>query len=673
MGQFDLVRNRINTLVQELNEHSYRYYVLSAPTVSDAEYDRLYRELEDLEARHPDLVQLDSPTQRVGSHILEGFAEVTHRLPMLSLNNAMNESEIGEFDAQVRRFLEKENSSADLLQYTLEYKFDGVALSIVYQDGLFQQAATRGDGAVGEDVSANVRTIGAVPLKLRGNEFSTGLVEVRGEVLFLKKDFERLNSERIAVGEEPFANPRNAASGSLRQLDSKVTAKRPLTFFAYSFGMVEGLTLPGTQFERVKKLNAIGFKISPLFEVAGDLPQVLEIYRAAEHQRENLPFEVDGLVLKINSIALQDALGFRHRSPRWAVAAKFEAVEENTKLLDIVVQVGRTGVLTPVAVLQPVEVGGVTVSRATLHNEDEIKRKDLRIGDTVVVRRQGDVIPAVVANIPSLRNGTERPFQFPKKCPECAQTVVRPQGESAYRCVNRHCPAQIEQRLIHFASRDAANIDGLGEKLVALLLEHGLLREIPDLYRLKREQLEALPRMGELSAANLLEALEKSKNITLDRFIFALGIRHVGAKTATLLAAHCGDIDRFRQLGEDELLRIHEIGEETAQAIVSFLQEPREQEVIGALLDLGIKIAPFQRISAGRLTGKTFVLTGTLQSMSRKQAQERIENLAGKVVSAVSKNTDFVVAGSEAGSKLEKARELGVKVLDEEKFLEMVS
>ncbi len=672
MSELASAKERINKLVEELNEHCHRYYVLSAPTISDAEYDRLYRELEKLELDHPNLAREDSPTRRVGAVPLKEFSEVAHVIPMLSLSNAMDEAEIEDFDAQVRRLLEKEEQSVSALQYTLEYKFDGVAISLIYENGILARAATRGDGSTGEDVTQNVRTINSVPLKLRAQGLSGTRLEVRGEVLFLKRDFEKLNAERLAKGEEPFANPRNAASGSLRQLDPKITANRPLTFYAYTVGVSEGVSLPSTQFDRVKFLNKLGFRISPLFDLVPSIKRALEIYRQAQEQRESLPFEVDGLVLKVNSIELQETLGFRHRSPRWAIAAKFQAVEENTKLLDIVIQVGRTGALTPVAVLAPVEVGGVTVSRATLHNEDEIQRKDLRIGDTVVVRRQGDVIPAVVSNVPSLRNGTEKIFHFPKNCPECGSAAIKETDEAVYRCPNKHCPAQIEQRLIHFASRDAANVDGLGEKMVALLLESGLIKEIPDLYRLKPQQLEDLPRMGELSAANLLEALEKSKRITLDRFIFALGVRHVGAKTAATLAAYCKRIDRFKELSENELLQIHEIGEEIAHSLSSFLSDEREQKTISELLELGFKIPEFESVGSGPLLGKSFVLTGSLESMSRKEAQTKIESLAGKVVSSVSKNTNFVVAGADPGSKLDKARELGVKVLSEKEFLDMI-
>lgn len=667
------LKERIDALVEDLNLQAYRYYVLAAPTISDAEYDRRYRKLQELEAECPACLRPDSPTQRVGAPPLEAFSSVKHRLPMLSLSNAMNEEEIAQFDDQVRRFLEKEDRGSGGLEYTAEYKFDGLAVSLCYQDGLFVQAATRGDGTSGEDITLNARTIKSIPMRLRSQEPLRGIFEVRGEVLFEKAAFEKLNEERISRGEEPFANPRNAAAGSLRQLDSAVTASRPLVFFAYSLGTVQGIEPGPTHYESMQKLRELGFRISPLFKVVKSKEEALDVYRQASAAREELPFEVDGLVFKVNSLELQGVLGFRHRSPRWAIAAKFEAVEENTKLLDIALQVGRTGAVTPVAVLEPVQVGGVTVSRATLHNEDEIKRKGLRIGDTVVVRRQGDVIPAVVASVTSARVGTEREFVFPDKCPVCGAGLVRPDDEAVSRCPNRHCPAKIEERLIHFASRNAADIEGLGDKMVALLLEHELVTDLPSLYDLTRERLMKLPRMGEQSSANLIEALAKSKHISLDRFIFALGVRHVGEKTARSLAQAVGSIEGFLRLNEADLLSISDIGEETARSIASFLADPAERAAVEGLLRRGFEIAPVEKPAGGSLAGKSVVLTGTLAKLSRRQAEELVLSAGGKVSAAVSRKTDFVVAGEEAGSKLDKARALGVKVLNEKEFLELVN
>lgn len=667
---------RIEELVHSLNEHAYRYYVLSQPTISDAEYDQLFRELQKLEAAHPELVRSDSPTQRVGAKPLKGFATVRHRLPMLSLDNAMNEDELRDFDEQVRRFLAKQGISRETVEYTVEFKFDGVAVSLAYQDGFLLQAATRGDGTTGEDVTLNVRTIRAIPLKLRRDPVPAGLLEVRGEVLFRKKEFDAVNAERVARGEESFANPRNAASGSLRQLNPQETAKRPLWFFAYGIGVVDSadsqlrdLTTNPLDVT-MNTIESLGFSISPGFRTVTGAAQLVKAYQEAEAERDALPFEVDGIVVKVNDVGLQERLGFRQRSPRWAIAAKFKPNEAVTRLEDIVIQVGRTGALTPVAVLTPVRVGGVVVSRATLHNQDEIDRKGLLIGDSVVVRRQGDVIPAVVAPITTSRTGKERHFVFPKKCPECDSPVERVPGEAVIRCSNPRCPAKLHNRIVHYASRDAMDIEGLGDKMVALLLEHNLVRDLPSLYTLTREQLQELPRMGELSSKNLVEAIAESKDRPLDRFIFALGIRHVGSKTASVLARYCGTIERFLALTEQELLDIEEIGPETARSLASFLGEESERELVELLLAHGVSPASvvINKAKAKKLEGKIFVLTGTMSSMDRKQAEEKIAEYGGKVSSSVSKKTNFVVAGENAGSKLDNAKKLGVQILDEAEF-----
>ncbi|MCB0310054.1 MAG: NAD-dependent DNA ligase LigA, partial [Bdellovibrionales bacterium] len=658
-------KERINTLVTELNEHAYRYYVLSHPLISDAEYDRQYRELVELESKYPELVRTDSPTRRVGAKPAAGFKEVQHRVPMLSLNNAMNEQDLFDFDQQVQRYLDKQldERSAAKITYAVEYKFDGVAVNLTYENGELVLGATRGDGAIGEDITTNIRTINTIPLRLRQEGASRGIFEVRGEVIFLLEDFAALNRLRVSQGEAPFANPRNAASGSLRQLDPSITAKRPLTFFAYGVGSVEQSDLPTSHSETMRFLAQCGFKISPLSRTARGVDELLECYRLAAENRSELQFEVDGLVAKVDAYELQKILGFRHRSPRWAIAAKFEALEEHTRLLDIVIQVGRTGALTPVAVLEPVKVGGVIVSRATLHNQDEIERKDLRIGDTVVVRRQGDVIPAVAAALPELRDGSQKIFKFPKVCPECGSLAERRSGEAVFRCPNPHCPAKLEERIRHFAARNACDIEGLGEKNIALLMQYGLVDDVADLYRLTVSQLSELPRMGEISSANLIEALAKSKEQPLDRFIFALGIRHVGEKTARNLALHTGSLERFRELSEAELLALPDIGEETARSIVTFLSNPQEIELLDKLLAQGFRIQNIDSPKSASLAGKTFVLTGGLQELSRNQAEQRIEALSGKVTSSVSKKTDFVVGGEDPGSKCEKAKSLGVKTL----------
>ena len=664
----ELVQKEIDNLVLDLNEQAWRYYVLDAPVISDAEYDRRFRRLQELEAEHPELKRSDSPTMRVGGAPLSDFPKADHRVPMLSLSNAMDEGEIEDFYSQVARFLDLDEKAAEELEFTAEYKFDGLAVSLSYQDGVFVRGATRGDGSQGEDVSENIRTIKAIPLRLRGDN-TGGLIEVRGEVLFLRQDFERLNEKRVAAGEEPFANPRNAAAGSLRQLDPSITAARPLTFFAYGLH-AEGLS--ETHWQNMQRVAELGFRLSPNLQVLKGRAALLEGFRRAGEARESLPFEIDGVVFKLNDCSLQEKLGFRHRSPRWAIAAKFAPVEENTKLLDIIIQVGRTGALTPVAVLAPVSVGGVTVSRATLHNEDEISRKGLLIGDTVVVRRQGDVIPAVVSNIPALRDGSERVFVFPKHCPECETVVEKSADEAVYRCPNPHCPARLSERIMHFAAREAADIEGLGEKNVELLLEHGCLTGIADLYRLSREKLLSLPRFAELSASNLLAAIEKSKDISLERFIFALGIRHVGAKTALSLARQAGSLEKFLTLSEEELLKIEEVGPEIARSISLFLASSDERKVVSDLLSLGLNVRAAAAPVSGSLAGLTFVLTGTLESMSRSEAERRITELSGKVSSSVSRKTSFVVAGSDAGSKLDKARELGVKVIGEGELTDLL-
>ena len=666
------LQNRIDDLVRDLNEHSYRYYVLSAPTISDAEYDRLFRELEALEEQNPLLVRPDSPTQRVGAGIQNGFASVRHEIPMLSLGNAMDEGEVRDFDEQVRRMLDKEGVGGDDVEYSVELKFDGLAISLRYEKGNLVQGTTRGDGFEGELVTGNVRTVRSIPLRLRGDS-PPDVIEIRGEVLFLKDSFELLNEERVRKGEEPFANPRNAASGSLRQLDSSVTAARPLSFFSYGVGVVPESWECRTHSEVLEWCREAGFRTSPFFRTVRGVEPLLETFREALERRHSLPFEVDGIVVKVDDLSLQSRLGFRQRSPRWAIAAKFPPVEETTRLEDIVVQVGRTGAVTPVAVLKPVRVGGVVVSRATLHNEDEISRKGLKIGDTVVVRRQGDVIPAVVAFVSHLRDGTEKDFLFPSECPECGTALTRPPGEAVSRCPNRNCPAKIQQRLTHFVSRKGADVEGLGEKLIDLLLESGLVTDIPDLYRLTASDLAGLPRFGELSSCNLISSLEKSREIALSRLIYALGIRHVGERTALILARFCTTIDRFLKLTEEDLRSIPDVGEETAKAVTEFLADEEEVRIVGELLELGFNVIPEeQAVAKGGTGGKTFVLTGTLSSMSREDAGRVIEESGGRVVSSVSRKTDYVVAGENPGSKLKKAQELGVKILGEDEFLEML-
>lgn len=664
-------RERIAELVRELNDHAFRYYVVAQPTISDAAYDRLYRELEALEAAHPHLVVPESPTQRVGAAPIAAFETVRHREPMLSLNNAMDVGEIRDFHDQVVRFLEREHPrEAGAVTYTAELKFDGVALSLRYEEGLLVQALTRGDGESGENVLAQIKTVRSIPLRLR--EEQPGIIEIRGEVVFPRDAFEKLNEERIAAGEPPFANPRNAASGSLRQLNPAITAERKLAFFAYS-----ALGVPSRgHHDTLLQAQRWGFPVSPFLRTGLSIDDVVAAYRDAESLRTTFPFDIDGIVVKVDSTELQVVLGTRQRSPRWAVACKFPPIEEHTILRDITVQVGRTGVLTPVAILDPVRVGGVTVSRATLHNLDEIERKGLLIGDTVVVRRQGDVIPAVVAPVVAARTGAERGFSFPTQCPVCGASVVRDKEESAIRCPNRSCAAQSAARILHYAKREAADIEGLGDKMTTLLMEHGLISDISSLYQLTTEQLVALPRMGSLSSRNLIDAIDKSRTIPLARFIFALGIRHVGERTAQALAEHCRDLATFRAITLDELITIPDIGEETALTISEYLADPSERELIERLLSFGVIVQPCEATESphqGTLSGLTFVVTGTLPSFSRAGVEAFIRDHGGTVASSVSKRTSYVVAGTDPGSKLKKAESLGVAVIDEAGLRELVA
>jgi DNA ligase (NAD+) len=662
---------RVRDLTTQLNDASYRYYVLSAPTISDAEYDRLFRELEEIERAHPELKLPDSPTVRVGASPLKEFAEIKHEIPMLSLSNAMDEAEIKEFYGRVERLLRDNSLDTAEIYFSAEDKFDGVAVSLRYENGIFLKGATRGDGFVGEDITQNLRTIKSIPLKLR-TENPPKILEVRGEVLFLKEAFEKLNEERVKSGEDAFANPRNAASGSLRQLDQNITATRPLTFFCYGIGVNEGLELPDGHVESIRLLESFGFRSSPLLRRVKGEAGLVATYGEAQSKRLTLPYEVDGMVIKVDSRKAQEALGFRERSPRWAIAAKFPPVEETTKLEDVIYQVGRTGAVTPVAVLKPVRVGGVVVSRATLHNEDEITRKGLKIGDTVVIRRQGDVIPAVVSAITSARSGAEREIVFPKTCPICGSNLERPEDEAVARCPSKKCAAKVEGRVLHYASRNGADIEGLGEKIVELLCTKGLVKSIADLYHLKVSDLIELPGFAKLSSENLVAAIKKSQNVPLSRFLYGLGIRHVGERTARVIAENVGDIDKFLQLKESDLIKMPEIGEETAKAIDSFLRDAEEVSIVKGILAAGVapeKVAPR---SEGKFTGKTFVLTGTLPTLSRSEAQEKIEALGGKVSASVSKKTSYVVAGEDAGSKLTKAQELGVTVITESEFLQLI-
>ena len=654
------VAEQIAQLRAEIEQHNHRYYVLDEPSIPDAEYDKLFRELQTLEADHPDLLAPDSPTLRVGGAPLKAFKEVQHHTPMLSLNNAFSNEEVQAFDARIRETLGVEE-----VEYAVEPKFDGLAITLSYKDGLFVQGATRGDGSVGEDVTENLRTVHDIPLRLK--EAVTEL-EVRGEVLMFDRDFESLNETQRSKGEKEFVNPRNAAAGSLRQLDSRITAARRLSFFAYGVGRCEGLDLPKEHHQQMAMLQRLGVAVAHQRRLVRGVSGLLEYYEDVGKMRATLPFAIDGVVYKVNDTVLQQQLGFVSRAPRFAIAHKFPAEEATTTLLDIEVQVGRTGALTPVARLAPVFVGGVTVTNATLHNEDEIRRKDVRIGDTVVVRRAGDVIPEV-ARVVLERRPTDAPkFLMPTVCPVCSSHVAKGADEAVSRCTGGlFCPAQRKQALLHFASRRAMNIDGLGDKLVEQLVDDNIVRTPADLYRMGLLAVINLQRMGEKSTVNLLEAIEHSKQTTLARFIFALGIRNVGEATAKDLAQHFGTLDAWMEADEAALLEVRDVGPVVASSIVAFLAESHNREVIEQLRACGVswQEQAVQRSQDLPLLGKTFVLTGTLVGMSRDQAKERLETLGAKVSGSVSKKTDFVVAGAEAGSKLEKAQALGVIILDE--------
>ncbi len=663
------IRKRIQQLREQINHHNYLYYVLDAPEIPDSEYDRLLRELQNLEQHYPQSITPDSPTQRVGAAPQDRFGEVRHEVPMLSLNNAFSDAEILDFDRRVR-----ERLGIDEVLYHAEPKLDGLAVSLLYEHGILVRGATRGDGRRGEDVTANIRTIKAIPLRLMGSGYPEQL-EVRGEVFITHEGFARLNQSQERQGLKPFANPRNAAAGSLRQLDPAITAQRPLTMYCYGTGQVRGGSLPATHSEIMQRLRGWGLRISPSSRVVSGAPGCLEYYRQMARERDRLEYEIDGVVYKVNDTAAQEQLGEISRAPRWAIAHKFPAREEITRLLDVEWQVGRTGALTPVARLEPVTVSGVVVSNATLHNQDEIERKDIRIGDTVIVRRAGDVIPEVVSVVESRRPADARQPRLPNHCPVCGSDVIRPHGEKIARCSGGlYCPAQRREAIRHFASRRAMDIEGLGDKLVAQLDEKGLIRDLSDLYRLTLEDLEGLERMGRKSARNLLDALEKSKQTTLARFIYALGIRQVGEATARTLAEQFGSLEEIMAADMERLQEVPDIGGVVAESIYLFFREKHNREVLEKLQTAGIRWPSMPQRSSGGLplAGRNFVLTGTLDSMSRDEAKEMLLALGAKTTGSVSRRTSYLVAGSNPGSKYDKARQLGIPILDEAAFLKLI-
>ena len=673
----DKTKAQAESLREQINYHNYRYYVLDDPEIPDAEFDRLFRELQALEEEHPDLIKPDSPTQRVGAKPLAAFHEVTHAVPMLSLGNAFSDEEVIDFGKRIADKLSQnleQSPDQNNLQFTAEPKLDGLAISLLYEEGVLVQAATRGDGMTGEDVTQNVRTIKSVPLHLVGEDFPR-ILEVRGEIYMPKEGFEILNKRQRGAGEKAFANPRNAAAGSLRLLDSKITATRPLAIYCYGVGRFEGHKLPDCHSAILRQLKDWGLRVCPEIKVVQGVVECLSYYQRMGEKRSALPYEIDGVVYKVDQLAQQEVLGFVSRAPRWAIAHKFPAQEAVTRVLDIDVQVGRTGALTPVARLEPVEVGGVTITNATLHNQDEIDRMDLRIDDTVVVYRAGDVIPKVASVILSRRPEQTEPFRMPAKCPECDSDVVREEGEAIMRCSGGlFCPAQRKNAIKHFASRRAMDIEGLGNKLVDQLVDADLIHTPADLYHLDIKAVAGLERMAEKSAKNLELALEHSKKTTLARFLFALGIREVGETTAQGLANHYCKLESLMQADEESLLQVSDVGPVVAANVVTFFKQSHNLEVIEKLLAEKIEwpILEKPKQETQILAGKTVVLTGTLASLGRNEAKEQLQKLGAKVAGSVSKNTDMVIAGEAAGSKRDKAEKLGIEVLDEAAFLKLI-
>lgn len=665
------LQQQIDTLRQDLRRYEYEYHVLDNPTIPDAEYDRLFHQLKALEAAHPELITADSPTQRVGAKPLSGFAQIRHEIPMLSLDNAFSDEE---FYAFVKRIEDRLIRLPEPLTFCCEPKLDGLAVSILYVNGVLTQAATRGDGTTGEDITANIRTIRNIPLQLLMDNPPARL-EVRGEVFMPHAGFERLNQQALEKGEKTFANPRNAAAGSLRQLDPKITSKRPLVLNAYGIGIAEGVDLPNTHYDRLQWLKSIGIPINPEIRLCNGTDEVLDFYRDIQNKRSSLGYDIDGTVLKINDITLQEKLGFISKAPRWAIAYKFPAQEELTRLNDVEFQVGRTGAITPVAKLEPVFVAGVTVSNATLHNGDEIERLDIAIGDTVVIRRAGDVIPQIIGVLHDRRPADARPIIFPKTCPVCDSAIVRIEGEAVARCTGGlFCAAQRKEALKHFVSRKAMDIDGVGGKLIEQLVDRELVHTPADLFKLDLTTLTRLERMGTKSAENALASLEKAKNTTLARFIFALGIREVGEATALNLANHFKTLEALQNADLEALQQVPDVGEVVANRILAFWHEPHNVAVVNDLIAQGVhwETVETKEVTENRFKGKTVVLTGTLTQMGRNEAKTLLQDMGAKVSGSVSAKTDFVIAGDAAGSKLTKAQELGVTVLTEEEFLAQI-
>lgn len=664
------IQKKIQSLRGQLNDHNYHYYVLDDPLISDSEYDQLFRELQNLESERPDLITEDSPSQRIGAEPLSSFGSITHRIPMMSLANAMDEDELRAFDGRTKKGLD----TIDDIEYMAEPKLDGLAVELVYENGLFINGSTRGDGVTGEDITQNLKTISAIPLALRTDELNVPtLLEVRGEVFITKSGFKALNKNRDQDGLAPFANPRNAAAGSLRQLDSRITATRPLSIFCYEVGTIDGVSFD-THEALLTDLKKWGLPVNPEIRKVKTANEMVNFHTTLETRRNELPYEIDGTVFKVNSTAERNALGIRSRSPRWAIAGKFKAQQVTTTVIDIIPSVGRTGAVTPVAKLEPVNVGGVVVTNATLHNQDEIDRKDVRVSDTVLIQRAGDVIPEVVKVIIDKRPKKTEAYQLPKECPACSHEVFRPEGEVVARCQNLSCSAQVKARIEHFISKTALDIDGFGEKLVDQLVDKKLIRTVDDIFKLTYDDLVNLKRMADKSVQNILTAIQKAKQTTFARFIYALGIRNVGAHISKVLEqAYTGDIKKFTHASAEELEAIDEVGPIVSETITKFWSDSTNVDVVESCLSLGVQLEKVAGPKSLVLEGKTFVFTGTLTQFSRNDAKAITESHGGRASGSVSKKTDFVVAGPGAGSKLKKAKSLGITVLSEAEFLEMIS
>ncbi|MBC6004215.1 MAG: NAD-dependent DNA ligase LigA [Paeniclostridium sordellii] len=657
-------KNRISELIDLINYHNNRYYNEDSPEISDFEYDKLMKELIKLEEENPKLKRADSPSSRVGGKPLDKFNQVTHKIPMLSLSNAYSAQDLRDFDKRVR------DSINEGVEYVVEFKIDGLSVGLTYNNGIFEKGATRGNGIIGEDITQNLKTVKTIPLKVEDNEE----IVVRGEVYISKENFETINKIQEEEGLQLFANPRNLAAGTLRQLDSKLTAKRPLDIFIFNLEYIENTELK-THSESLEYLNKLGFKVSPNYKVFSDMDEIIKHIDYWTVNRSNLPFEIDGMVIKVNNLSQREKMGYTAKSPRWAIAYKFPAEQKKTKLIDIIVEVGRTGTITPTAILEPVRLAGTTVSRATLHNEDYINEKDIRIGDTVIVQKAGDIIPQVVEVVKDERTGDEIIFKLPEKCPVCSEPTVRLEGEAAVKCINISCPAQIRRGIIHFASRDAMNIEGLGESIVTLLLDNKIIKDIADLYYINKEDLINLERMGEKSASNLVNAIEKSKQNDLYRLINGLGIKYIGVKGAKVLAKNFKSLDEIINADMSELINLEEFGDIMANSVIQFFKEEKNIGVIKKLEDAGVNTKSIVSEDKGLVNifeGMKIVLTGTLPTLKRNDAKEMIEARGGKATSSVSKSTTFILAGEEAGSKLTKANELGIPVIDENEFLEMI-